>query len=74
MQCLNKLVAEATMWDKKRQLTWLLSGVILGTWVAYSDSKDEDGTFVVRFFIFMESLVLLIIGGLFYLYSRKKGS
>ncbi len=46
----------------------------MGTWVAFSDSKDEAGNFGVRFFIFMETLVLLIIGGLFYIYSRKKGS
>ena len=62
------------MWDKKRQLVWILGVLIFGTWVAFSDSHDEDGNFGVRFFIFMESLVLLIIGGLFYLYSRKKGS
>ena len=61
------------MWDGKRQLVWIIGGVILGTWVAYSDSHLEDGTFVPRFFIFMETLVLLIIGGLFYFYSRKKG-
>jgi len=59
------------MWDRKRQIIWLVSGLLLGTYVAYSDSLDEDGTFVPRFFIFMESLVLIIIGGLFYLYSRK---
>jgi len=62
------------VWDKKRQLIWILGGLIIGTWVAFSDSKDEDGNFGVRFFIFMETLVLLIMGGLFYLYSRKKGS
>ena len=44
----------------------------LGTFVAWSDAHDEDGTFVPRFFIFMESLVLIIIGALFYIYSRKK--
>jgi len=60
------------VWDRKRQLIWLASGLILGTFVAYSDSHDEDGTFVPRFFIFMESLVVLIIATLFYLYSRKK--
>ena len=62
------------MWDKKRQLVWVLGGLIIGTWVAFSDSHDEDKTFGVRFFIFLEVLVLLIIGGLFYIYSRKKGS
>jgi hypothetical protein len=60
------------MWDAKRQFIWLAAGLTVGTLVAYSDSKDEDGTFVPSFFIFMESLVLGIIGLLFYLYSRKK--
>lgn len=44
----------------------------MGTYIAYSDSLDENGNFGVRFFIFMETLVLLIMAALFYLYSRKK--
>jgi hypothetical protein len=60
------------MWDKKRQLAWILGGLIIGTYIAYSDSLLEDGTFVWKFFIFMETMVLLIMGGLFYIYSRKK--
>jgi len=60
------------VWDTKRQIIWLVAGLILGTAVAYNDAHDEDGTFVPRFFIFMEVLVLLIIGGLFFLYSRSK--
>jgi len=60
------------MWDRKRQLIWFISGLLLGTFVAYADSHDEDGTFVPRFFVFMEGLVLLIIFGLFFLYSRQK--
>ena len=60
------------MWDAKRQFIWLAAGLALGTFVAYSDAHDEDGIFVPRFFLFMETLVLLIIGGLLYLYSRKK--
>jgi len=43
----------------------------MGTYIAYSDSLDETGKFGVRFFIFMEALVLLIMGVLFYLYSRR---
>jgi len=50
----------------------VLGGLVIGTWVAFSDSHDEDGAFVPRFFIFMESLVLLIMGGLFWIYSRRK--
>ncbi len=61
------------MWDWKRQLIWLAAGLALGTLVAYQDSFDEDGTFVPRFFVVMESLVLIIIVVLFYLYSRRKG-
>jgi hypothetical protein len=60
------------MWDAKRQLIWLAAGLALGTFVAFSDAHDDDGIFVPRFFIFMESLVLGIIALLFYLYSRKK--
>ncbi|HXQ74186.1 MAG TPA: hypothetical protein VN844_27025 [Pyrinomonadaceae bacterium] len=59
------------MWDRKRQIAWILGGLIIGTYVAYSDSFLDDGTFVPRFFIFMETFVVLIMAGLFYLYSRK---
>jgi len=64
---------DTTMWDAKRQFIWLAAGLVLGTFVAWSDAHDEDGTFVPRFFVFMESLVLIIIVVLFYIYSRKKG-
>jgi hypothetical protein len=59
------------MWDTKRQFIWLAAGLALGTFVAFSDAHDEQGVFVPRFFIFMESLVLGIIALMFYLYSRK---
>lgn len=59
------------MWDKKRQLIWLIGGFVMGTYIAFSDSFDEDGAFVPRFFIFMEMVILLIMGGLFYLYSKR---
>jgi hypothetical protein len=60
------------MWDRKRQVVWIAAGLILGTYISYSDSFLDDGTFVPKFFIFMETMVLLIMGGLFYVYSRKK--
>jgi hypothetical protein len=61
------------VWDRKRQAIWIIGGLIMGTYIAYSDSLDDNGKFGVRFFIFMEAMILLIMGGLFYLYSRKKG-
>ena len=60
------------MWDRKRQLIWLIGGFVVGTYVAFSDSFLDDGTFVPSFFIFMETLILLIMGGLFYFYSRRR--
>ena len=60
------------VWDRKRQAIWIVGGLIMGTYIAYSDSLDDNGKFGLRFFIFMEALILLIMGGLFYLYSRKK--
>lgn len=59
-------------WDLKRKVIWIVGGLLVGTYVAYSDSFLDDGTFVPRFFIFMEAMVVLIMAGLFYLYSRKK--
>jgi len=60
------------MWDRRRQIVWVAAGLIVGTFVAFSDAHDGDGIFVPRFFVFMESLVLIIIGTLFYMYSRRK--
>ena len=59
------------MWDRKRQLIWIIGGFLMGTFVAYSNSITDDGEFVFSFFVFMETLILLIMAGLFYLYSRR---
>lgn len=59
------------MWDKKRQLIWVAGGLIVGTYLAISDSFLDDGTFVWSFFFFMETMVLLIMAVLFYFYSRR---
>ena len=52
-------------------MIWVAGGILMGTYVAYSNSIDDDGRFVLSFFIFMETLILLIMAGLFYLYSRR---
>jgi len=59
------------VWDKKRQLIWIIGGVLMGTYVAYFNSITDDGEFSFSFFIFMETVILLIMAGLFYLYSRR---
>ena len=59
------------MWDNKRQLIWIVGGVLMGTFVSYSNAFTDDGLFSLSFFMFMETLILLIMAGLFYFYSRK---
>lgn len=59
------------MWDKKRQYIWIIGGFLMGTYVAYFNSITDDGEFVFSFFVFMETLILLIMAGLFYFYSRR---
>ncbi|HYV11359.1 MAG TPA: hypothetical protein VE980_10705 [Pyrinomonadaceae bacterium] len=59
------------MWDKKRKLIWIAGGVLMGTYVAYSNAFTDEREFSLSFFVFMEGLILLIMAGLFYLYSRK---
>ena len=59
------------MWDKKRQLIWIVGGVLMGTYVAYSNAFTDDREFSLSFFVFMESMILLIMAGLFYAYSKR---
>ncbi len=59
------------MWDTKRQVIWLAAGLALGSFVLYQDSFDEDGRFSLRFFLFLETLLVLIMSVMFYLYSKK---
>jgi hypothetical protein len=60
------------VWDTKRQVIWLATGITLGTFVIYKDAHDETGRFDGGMFVVLELLLLAIILTLFYLYSRKK--
>ena len=42
------------MWDKKRQLIWIVGGVLMGTFVAYSNAFTDEREFSIKFFVFME--------------------
>jgi hypothetical protein len=60
------------MWDLKRQIIWLAAGISFGTFMVFEDAHDEAGRFDGNVFAFWEVVLLAIIVGLFYLYSRRK--
>ena len=65
-------IDSSSMWDTKRQIIWLVSGITFGTMIVYMDAHDEAGRFDRSVFVFWEVILLAIILTLFYLYSRKK--
>ena len=60
------------MWDKKRQIIWLLTGVVLGTFFLYPLARDEMGAPDWSYFAQLELLLLAVIGVMFFIYSRKR--
>ncbi len=60
------------MWDTKRQIIWLSTAVIFGTLVVYQNARDEAEGFDPAYFAQLEIILLIVIGVMFYLYSRKK--
>ncbi|MDT5263283.1 MAG: hypothetical protein QOC61_2287 [Acidobacteriota bacterium] len=59
------------MWDRKRQIIWLTVGVVCGTFFLYPVGHDETGRFDPQYFLELETVLLLIIAVMFYIYSRK---
>lgn len=62
------------MWDTKRQIIWLTTGFLVGTFVLRQDAYTEDGAFNWNFFLFLEILLLVILTVMFLIYSRKNRS
>jgi hypothetical protein len=60
------------MWDLKRQIIWLTAGIAFGTFIVYTDARDELGRLDPQVFVFWEIIFLTIIALLFFIYSRKK--
>jgi nitric oxide reductase large subunit len=60
------------VWDTKRQIIWLATGVVLGTFFLYPQARDELGVTDWSYFALLELLLLAVIGVMFYIYSRKK--
>ena len=59
------------MWDRKRQLIWLVAGFAFGTFFLYPVARDEAGIFDLQYFLQLEALLVLVMAVMFFIYSRK---
>ena len=59
------------MWDRKRQIIWLGVGLLFGTFSLYPLARDESGGTDWQYFLQLETLLLIIIAVMFYVYGRK---
>jgi EamA domain-containing membrane protein RarD len=60
-----------SVWDRKRQLIWLGVGLLFGTFSLYPLARDEAGRTDWQYFLQLETLLVVIICVMFYVYSRK---
>jgi hypothetical protein len=60
------------VWDKKRQSIWIISAVIIATFVVFQEARDDAGRFDLAYFAQLEIIFLLVIAVMFYIYSRQK--
>ncbi len=60
------------MWDRKRQLIWLTVGLACGTFFLYPLARDEAGRTDWQYFLQLETLLVIIVGVMFFVYGRKK--
>ena len=60
------------MWDRKRQIIWLGTGALFGSFFLYPLARDESsGRFDWQYFLQLEALLVLVISVMFYVYGRK---
>jgi high-affinity Fe2+/Pb2+ permease len=60
------------MWDRKRQIIWFAGGLLFGTFALYPIARDDAGRFDLQYFLQLETLLLIIICVMFFIYSRKR--
>lgn len=59
------------MWDRKRQVVWLVVGLAFGTFFLYPVARDESGQTDWSFFAQLELLLLAVMTVMLYVYSRR---
>ena len=62
------------MWDTKRQIIWLATALIFGTFVVYQHARDEPKGFDPSYFALLEVILLIVIAAMFYFYSKNSKS
>jgi hypothetical protein len=62
------------VWDTKRQIIWLATAVIFGTFVVYQHARDEAEGFDPAYFALLEIILIAVIGVMFYFYSKNSKS
>ena len=60
------------MWDWKRQLVWLGAGLAFGTFSLYPLALDDAGRLDWSYFLQLETLLILVICVMFYIYGRRR--
>lgn len=60
------------MWDKKRQSIWIVTAIIIATFVVFQEARDDQGRFDLVYFAQLEIIFLLVIAIMFYIYNRRK--
>jgi hypothetical protein len=59
------------VWDRKRQIIWLGTGLVFGSFFLYPLARDDSGRFDWGYFLQLEALLVLVISVMFFIYSRK---
>ena len=59
------------MWDRKRQIIWLAGGLLFGTFSLYPIARDDAGRFDPQYFLQLETLLVVIVAVMFFVYSRR---
>ena len=61
----------SAVWDRKRKIIWLTVGFACGTFFLYPIARDEAGRFDLQYFLQLETLLVVVIAVMFFIYSKK---
>ena len=59
------------MWDRKRQIVWLVVGLAFGSFFLYPLAHDDAGQTDWSYFAQLELLLLVVMLVMFFIYGRR---